>query len=554
MTVRQGSNLLYLWSATTNFLPVVGALIADSFLGRFLTIGFGSIFSLLGTILLFLTTVIPQAKPPPCNPSAHDCQSPTGGQYTLLVSAFLLMSIGAGGVRPCSQAFGADQVDQRDNPANAKVLETFFSWYYACACLAVVLALTVIVYIQDNFGWRIGFGIPVILMFLSALSFFLASPFYVKNKVERSLLTSLARAAVAAFRNRKLALPNLVSDGQYYHKEGSATTVPSDKLRCLNKACLVVDPDQDILPDGTARNPWSLCTVEEIEELKALIRVLPIWSSGIMMTVNTSQSSFPLLLTKSMDRHLGKNFQIPAGSFGTFTIIVIVIWIPLYDQVILPLGSKIRGKPFRPGVKVRMGVGLFCSLLSVLVAGIVEHYRRRMAIKGGFVNQPNAVLPMSALWLLIALIFSGLAEAFNAIGQNEFYYTEFPKSMSSIATCLFGVGMAFGNLLASVIFNLVDSVTQRTGKIGWAANNINQAHYDYYYWFLAFLSLLNIVYYLFVSWAYGPVGERRNKVADEKESLQVEEEMAMLRNTSRRQKDELIKEDYGLSKSNELKV
>ena len=184
-----------------------------------------------GTLLLFLTTVIPQAKPPPCNPLAHDCQSPTATQYTLLVCAFLLMSIGAGGVRPCSQAFGADQIDQRDNPDNRKVLERFFSWYYACGCLAVVLALTVIVYIQVHYGWRIGFGIPVILMFLSALSFFLASPFYVKNEVRRSLLTSLAQVAVAAFRNRKLQLPSRVSDGQYHHKKDSDATIPSNKLR-----------------------------------------------------------------------------------------------------------------------------------------------------------------------------------------------------------------------------------------------------------------------------------------------------------------------------------
>ncbi|KAJ8440016.1 hypothetical protein Cgig2_020504 [Carnegiea gigantea] len=555
MTIKKGSNLLYMWSATTNLLPVVGALLADSFLGRFLTIGFGSIFSLLGTLLLFLTTVIPQAKPPPCNPLPHDCQSPTARQYTLLVCAFLLMSIGAGGVRPCSQAFGADQVDQRDNPDNRKVLERFFSWYYACGCFAVVLALTVIVYIQVHYGWRIGFGIPVILMFLSALSFFLASPFYVKNEARRSLLTSLAQVAVAAFRNRKLQLPSRVSDGQYHHKKDSDATIPSNKLRFLNKACLIVDPNQDICPDGSARNPWRLCTVEEVEELKALIRVIPIWSSGIMMSINTSQSSFPLLLTNSMDRHIGK-FEVPAGSFGTLIVIVIVIWIPLYDRIILPLGSKIRGKPFRLGVKLRMGIGLFCTFLAVLVSGIVEHYRRTTAINEGFANNGQAVLHMSAMWLIPQHIFSGLAESFNAIGQTEFYYTEFPKSMSSIATCLFGVEMAVASLLASLIFNLVDAITKKTGKQSWVANNINQGRYDYYYWLLATLSLLNVVYYMFVSWAYGPLGDRMNKVSDEKDKFQVEEEMAMLRNTSRQEKGDfnLNKLDNGLSKSNELRV
>ncbi|RVW69488.1 Protein NRT1/ PTR family 1.2 [Vitis vinifera] len=45
--VAKGTNILFLWSAATNFLPVVGAFLSDSYLGRFLTIGLGSITSLL---------------------------------------------------------------------------------------------------------------------------------------------------------------------------------------------------------------------------------------------------------------------------------------------------------------------------------------------------------------------------------------------------------------------------------------------------------------------------------------------------------------------------
>lgn len=47
MGVTNAQNLLFYWSSATNFLPLIGAFIADSYLGRFLTIGFGSIFSLL---------------------------------------------------------------------------------------------------------------------------------------------------------------------------------------------------------------------------------------------------------------------------------------------------------------------------------------------------------------------------------------------------------------------------------------------------------------------------------------------------------------------------
>lgn len=45
--VSKGTNILFLWSAASNFAPILGAFLSDSYLGRFLTIGLGSLFSLL---------------------------------------------------------------------------------------------------------------------------------------------------------------------------------------------------------------------------------------------------------------------------------------------------------------------------------------------------------------------------------------------------------------------------------------------------------------------------------------------------------------------------
>ncbi|XP_074285329.1 protein NRT1/ PTR FAMILY 1.2-like isoform X2 [Silene latifolia] len=522
MSVTAAQNLLYFWTAALNFLPIVGAFVADSFAGRFLTIGIGSIISLLGMITLWMTTLFPQAKPPPCDPLINKCQSPTTGQYSLLIVAFTLMSFGAGGVRPCSQAFGADQVDQRDSPKNQRVLETFFNFYYACGCFSVVIAMTVIVYIQDHYGWKIGFGIPVFLMFLSAVSFFLVSPYYLTIKVKKSLFSSVAQVIVAAFKNRRMSYLAQGTNMLYYQSKECEASLPSRTLRFLNKACIIKDPDQDIGPDGLAVNPWRLTTVEEVEGLKSLLRIIPIWSTSIMMSVTVNVGSFPVLLAQTMDRHLGPKFEIPAASFSTFLVIVIVIWIPIYDRLLLPLASKVYGKPVRLSVKLRMGIGLFCSTMSMVSAATVESIRRQKVITEGLENNPQAVLQMSALMTIPQYVFAGLAEAFNGIGQTEFYYSELPKNMSSIATCLSGVGLAFGSLLAGLIMNVVDGVTRKGGKEGWITSNVNKGHYDYYYWLLAMLSFMNIIYYLYCSWMYGPLVEQRRKVAQKEINLGVD--------------------------------
>ncbi|KAH7547259.1 protein NRT1/ PTR FAMILY 1.1 [Ziziphus jujuba] len=510
--VTTGSNILFYWSAATNFLPIVGAFLSDFCLGRFLTIALGCIFSLLGMVLLWLTAMIPGARPPSCDQFTESCKSATFGQMAFLISAFMLMSVGAGGVRPCSMAFGADQlINKKEGQNSERLMESFFSWYYAAASVAVVIAFTGIVYIQDHLGWKIGFGIPAILMFISALSFFLASSIYVKEKANRSLFTGIAQAASAAYKNRKLPLPPRNAHVLYHHKD-SETVAPTDKLRFLNKGCTIRNPEQDLAPDGSASNPWKLCTAGQVEDLKALIKVIPIWSTGLLMSINISQVSFPLLQANSMNRHVTSGFEIPAGSFGMFTIISLTIWVALYDRVIIPLASKIRGKRVQLNTKQRMGIGIFLSTMAMAVSAIVEGVRRRKAIEQGFMNDAKAVVNMSALWLVPQHCINGLAEAFNAIGQMEFYYSEFPRSMSSIATSLFGLGLAAANLLASAILSSVDKYTSRGGKVSWVSSNINKGHYDYYYWVLAGISFVNFIYFIVCSWAYGPCADDMLKV------------------------------------------
>ncbi|CAN1170245.1 Protein NRT1/ PTR FAMILY 1.2 [Linum perenne] len=528
MGVAKAANILFLWSAVTNFMPLFGAFLSDSFLGRYLTITIGSFFTLLGTILLWLTAMLPQTKPPSvCN---TDCVNPTvtAPQLALLFSALALMSIGAGGIRPCSLAFGADQVDNRANPAkNKRILETFFGWYYASTALSVLIALTAVVYIQDRFGWRLGFGIPVILMFLSALLFLVASPFYVKHKATMSLLTGFAQVVVAAYKNRTLPFPpaNLATRSSYHCTKGSNFLAPTKKLRFLNKACIIINRDNDVTPDGLATNPWRLCTVDQVEELKAIIKVIPIWSSGIMLSINTSQTSFPLLQASSMDRHLTSAFQIPAASYSMFLVVTIIVWVVLYDRAILPLASKLWGRPVKLSTKLRMGLGLVVSSLSMVAAATVENARRKKAIQEGYLNNPIAVVNMSAMWLVPQYVLLGLAESLNAIGQIEFYYSEFPKSMSSIASCLFGVGMGVASLLSSVILSVVNKTTSKDGKQGWINDNINQARYDNYYWVLAIMGAVNVVYFLLCSWAYGACADEMTKVGNGGNVFNEEDEM-----------------------------
>ncbi|CAN1218825.1 Protein NRT1/ PTR FAMILY 1.3 [Linum perenne] len=439
MSNADGATVMFILTAAINFIPVVAAFLADSYVGRFWMIAFGSSASIL------LTAAIPEARPHPCvhNSTVQTCNpaSATWQQLLLLYASLGLISIGSGSMRSSCMAFGADQMMVKsDDIQNSRLLEKIFTWYYVSTSISILLAITVIVYIQDVAGWKVQFGVCVVLMILSSVSFFLASPFYVKP----------------------------------------------------------------IAKEGRAKSPWSLCTVDQVEDLKAVIRVIPIWSTGMIMAVTTCQQSFQLLQLITMDRHITPGFEIPAGSFSIFLIITLLIWVPFYDRVIIPLASKLKGRPIHLGLKQRLGLGILLSSVSMAALGLVENIRRRKAIEQGVSDNPNALVNMSAMWFLMYYVPFGVAEAFNYIGQNEFYYRELPKSMSSISTTLYQMGLSVSNLVASLILAIVDSVTKRGGNESWVANNINKGHYDYYYWVLGCLCVGNFGYYVCCSKAYGP--------------------------------------------------
>lgn len=183
-----------------------------------------------GVILLWSTAIIPEARPPPCYESTNICLPSTTFQFLYLCLAFGLISIGAGGIRSSSLAFGADQLEKKGFHKDPNVKQSYFGWYYASYTLSVLIALTCVVYIQDNLGWGVGFAVPAVLMSFAVASFFLASPFYVRFNSSSSLITGFFQVAVASFKNRHHMFSESSSD-VYHCKNGTCLKIPSEKLR-----------------------------------------------------------------------------------------------------------------------------------------------------------------------------------------------------------------------------------------------------------------------------------------------------------------------------------
>ncbi|EPS69660.1 hypothetical protein M569_05105, partial [Genlisea aurea] len=490
------SNSVTNWSGTCYFTPLIGAFLADSYLGRYWTIFNFCIIYILGMTLLTLTASV-HGLIPRCD--SEGCH-PTRFQTAMCFVALYLIALGTGGIKPCVSSFGADQFDDNDEKEKPKKA-SFFNWFYLSINVGALIASSVLVWIQMNVGWSWGFGIPAAAMAVAVAFFLFGSRRYRFQKPGGSPLTRIAQVVVASFRKAGMDVPR--DESLLYGNSDKESDIPgsrklshTDKFRFLDKAAVERDGDGAFENGGV--NPWRLCSVTQVEEFKSIISILPIWASGILFsTVYSQMNTMFVLQGNTMDQHMGRSFEIPAASLSLFDTLSVIFWAPFYDRVIVPAARRFTGheRGFTP--LQRMGMGLVISVAAMVVAGVLEVFRLDYVRRHGYYDR--ATIPMSIFWQVPQYFLVGCAEVFTFIGQLEFFYDEAPDAMRSLCSAMSLTTTALGNYLSTVLVTVVTKATTGEGKLGWIPDNLNRGHLDYFYWLVAGLSSLNFVVYVAIA-------------------------------------------------------
>ncbi|XP_034888531.1 protein NRT1/ PTR FAMILY 5.1 isoform X2 [Populus alba] len=443
------------WSGAVWITPILGAYIADTYLGRYWTFTVSSLIYAMGMILLTMAVSFKFMKPT-CTNGVCNKASPL--QIAFFYSALYIVAIGAGGTKPNISTFGADQFDDY-NPHEKKLKVSFFNWWMFSSFLGALFATLCLVYIQENFGWGLG----------------------------------------------KLQLPNSPSelqefDLQYYIQTGKRQVHHTPVLRCLDKAAI-----KDGSNNADTSNPSSSsssCTVTQVEGVKLVFGMMLIWL--VTLIPSTIWAQINTLFVKqgtTLDRNLGPNFQIPAASLGSFVTFSMLLSVPMYDRFFVPFMRKKTGNPRGITLLQRLGIGFAIQVIAIAIAYAVE-VRRMHVIRTHHVAGPKEIVPMSIFWLLPQYVLLGIADVFNAIGLLEFFYDQSPEDMQSLGTTFFTSGIGVGNFLNSFLVTMVDKITVTGGGKSWIGNNLNDSHLDYYYGFLLAISALNLGVYLWASSRY----------------------------------------------------
>ncbi|ONK56598.1 uncharacterized protein A4U43_C10F10530 [Asparagus officinalis] len=445
------------WYGVSQMMPLLGAFVADSYFGRYWTIAVASLFYVLGLGLLTLSAILPNLN--------------KQLQVILFYFSLYLVAFAQGGHKPCVQAFGADQFDERD-PQERISRSSFFNWWYFGMNAGMMVSLLVLTYVQDNISWGLGFGIPCILMVIALAVFLMGTKSYRYYLLEdESPFVRIGRTFTILIKSN------------FITKEGESRHLHGDDESKLNE-------HGDEL------------SIRLAEEARGVLRLFPIWATCLGYAVVFAQS--PTFFTKqgaTMDRRIGSTFQVPPAALQSLTCVAILAFIPIYARIIVPISRNISKRPSGLTPLQRIGTGLIVSITLMVVSALVEIRRLKTAQEFGLIDRPDVMIPMSIWWLVPQYILLGICDVFTMVGLQEFFYDQVPDALKSLGLALYLSIFGIGNFISSFLVSVIDGVTKSAGE-SWFSNNLNHAHLDYYYWLLAGLSAVVFVIYMYSAQSY----------------------------------------------------
>ncbi|OWM67165.1 hypothetical protein CDL15_Pgr000617 [Punica granatum] len=487
------------WAGVTTLMPLFGGFLADAYLGRYFTVLASAIIYLMGLTLLTMSWFVPSLKP--CE-GEEVCQQPRKIHEVVFFLAIYLVSIGTGGHKPALESFGADQFDD-DHAKERKSKMSYFNWWNFGLCSGLLLGVTVVVYIQEHVNWGTADIIFTAVMALSLVIFIAGKPVYRYRAPTGSPLTPMLRVLVAAFAKRNLPCPSDPS-GLYEVAKSEKTKgrllCHTDKLKFLDKAAIIEDNGNPVENKQCSRR---LATVTQVEEVKLILNMIPIWLATLPFGICVTQAAtFFIKQGTTLNRDIG-GFLIPPASIYALAAIGMIISVTFYDKVLVPVLRRATGN--ERGIKIlqRIGIGMIFSVITMVVAALVERKRLGIVKSNADNNLPEkGSMTMSVLWLAPQFLIIGFGDGFALVGLQEYFYDQVPDSMRSLGIAFYLSVIGAANFLSSLLITAVDRITEDHDGRSWFGKDLNSSRLDKFYWLLAVMTLANLCFYVVLAKRY----------------------------------------------------
>jgi len=302
------------------FFPILGAMLADTLLGKFRTIFYISIVYALGNVVVAFSSTTGAIEIP---------------ARELSIVGLLLIAFGTGGIKPCVSAFGGDQFKL---PQQERQLQQFFSiFYFSINAGSLISTFLTPIFRQDvrclgmDTCYPLAFGVPACLMIVSLIIFVIGKRLYIIKKPEGNVVLQVCKCiGHALVRKREL---------KTYDKREHWLDYADDKY------------DKTLISDTKA-------------VLRVLFLYIPLPFFWALFDQQGSRWTFQ---ATRMTGDLG-GWSLKPDQMQVVNPLLILIFIPIFETVLYPLLAKCNIK--RPLQK--LGIGGVLAGVAFIIAALVE--------------------------------------------------------------------------------------------------------------------------------------------------------------------------------------
>ncbi|XP_007501431.2 solute carrier family 15 member 1 isoform X2 [Monodelphis domestica] len=313
--------------------PILGALIADSWLGKFKTIVSLSIVYTLGQAVTAISSINDLSD------NNHDGNPDNIALHvSLSMIGLALIALGTGGIKPCVSAFGGDQFEEHQEKQRNRFFSIFYLAINAGSLLSTII--TPMLRVQQcgihskQACYPLAFGVPAALMAVSLIVFLIGSRMYKKVQPQGNVMAEVAKCIGFAIKNR------------FKHRSKE-------------------------FPKREHWLDWAKEKYDErlIAQIKMVVKVMFLYIPLPMFwALFDQQGSRWTLQATTMNGNFG-TIEIQPDQMQTVNAILIVIMVPIVDAVVYPLIAKCG---FNFTSLKKMTVGMFLASMAFVVAAIIQ--------------------------------------------------------------------------------------------------------------------------------------------------------------------------------------
>ncbi|CRG83499.1 Peptide transporter PTR2 [Talaromyces islandicus] len=403
------STFFQFWCYVT---PILGAVIADQYLGKYKTIALFCGVYIVGLAVLLFTAL----------PPALEHGSGLGG----FIVAIIVIGLGTGGIKSNVAPLIADQYTRKKmavktNPNGERVIidpavtiQRIYMIFYGCINVGS-LSLLATPYMERDVGFWSAFLLCLCMFLVGAGVLVLGRKFYVVRPPQGQIITD-------AFRCMGVMIKHFNMDA--------------------------AKPSWQAEHGRSSPMRWDDHFVDEVKRALVACQVFAFYP--IYWVVYNQFSNNFVTQAGQMQGH-----GIPNDLMQNFDPISIIVFLPILELAVYPVMRKLH-IPFKPITRIALG---FCvASLAMVYAAIVQHL---IYAAGPCYESPLCTASMvdgvaqgNNIHIAIqtpAYMLIGISEIFASVSGLEYAYTKAPPSMKSFVQSMYLLTNAFGSAIGEAL-------------------------------------------------------------------------------------------------------